>query len=242
MIVIIIETLAVYFIYDKYQFNLQIDFTVLSIAIVFPLVFSITSAYQKRQDSIATFNSFRNKMIELTNLFRAVDGTTNSDYNTFFKDLLVLQKNVVDHLIDQKSNRMIEIRKHRKEIFYHLEGFKKYYNEREKDSIIRVKNELFEYVEKLNTLKVHATPISLRMYCLIFIYLSPLVYNSHILASFDKNNFLELGISVFFSVMIGFILMALFNIQQYIEDPFDQEGFDDLKFDEMVVGDQEILD
>ena len=99
-----------------------------------------------------------------------------------------------------------------------------------------------EYVEKLNTLKVHATPISLRMYCLIFIYLSPLVYNSHILASFDKNNFLELGISVFFSVMIGFILMALFNIQQYIEDPFDQEGFDDLKFDEMVVGDQEVLD
>jgi predicted membrane chloride channel (bestrophin family) len=80
------------------------------------------------------------------------------------------------------------------------------------------------------------------MYCLIFIYLSPLVYNSHILASFDKNNFLELGISVFFSVMIGFILMALFNIQQYIEDPFDQEGFDDLKFDEMVVGDQEVLD
>ena len=80
------------------------------------------------------------------------------------------------------------------------------------------------------------------MYCLIFIYLSPLVYNSNILASFDKNNFLELGISVFFSVMIGFILMALFNIQQYIEDPFDQEGFDDLKFDEMVVGDQEVLD
>ena len=53
---------------------------------------------------------------------------------------------------------------------------------------------------------------------------------------------MELGISVFFSVMIGFILMALFNIQQYIEDPFDQEGFDDLKFDEMVVGDQEVLD
>ncbi len=242
MIVIIIETLSVYFIYDKYQFNLQIDFTVLSIAIVFPLVFSITSAYQKRQDSIATFNSFRNKMIELTNIFRAVDGTTNRDYKTFFKDLLGLQKNVVDHLIDQKSNRMVEIRKHRKEIFYNLEGFKKHYNEREKDSIIRVKNELFEYAEKLNTLKVHATPISLRMYCLIFIYLSPLVYNSHILASFDKNNLLELGISVFFSIMIGFILMALFNIQQYIEDPFDQQGFDDLKFDEMVVSEQEVLD
>ena len=25
--------------------------------------------------------------------------------------------------------------------------------------------------------------------------------------------------------------MALYNIQEYIEDPFDQEGLDDLKFD-----------
>ena len=134
------------------------------------------------------------------------------------------------------------IRSKRKEIFYFLENYKNLYNEREKDSIIRVKNELFESVEKLNTLKIHATPISLRLYCLVFIYLSPLVYNSNILASFDKNNFLELVVSIFFSVIIGFILMALYNIQEYIEDPFDQEGLDDLKFDEMLVGDNEVLE
>ena len=69
-----------------------------------------------------------------------------------------------------------------------------------------------------------------------------MVYNSNILASFDKNNFLELVVSIFFSVIIGFILMALYNIQEYIEDPFDQEGLDDLKFDEMLVGDNEVLE
>ena len=31
-------------------------------------------------------------------------------------------------------------------------------------------------------------------------------------------------------------------IQEYIEDPFDQKGLDDLKFDEMSVGENEILD
>ena len=137
---------------------------------------------------------------------------------------------------------MDHIRSKRKEIFYFLENYKNLYNEREKDSIIRVKNELFESVEKLNTLKIHSTPIPLRLYCLVFIYLSPLVYNSNILASFDKNNFLELVVSIFFSVIIGFILMALYNIQEYIEDPFDQEGLDDLKFDEMLVGDNEVLE
>ena len=79
------------------------------------------------------------------------------------------------------------------------------------------------------------------MICLIFIYLSPLVYNSHILANFEKNSNLEFVIALFFSVLIGFILMALYNIQEYIEDPFDQEGLDDLKFQEMSVGEEEIL-
>ena len=242
MVLIVIETLVVYFFYDKFNFNLQIDFTILSIAIVFPLVFSITSAYQKRQDALSEFNSFRNKLIELSNLFHAVDGINKKDYSSFFKTLLGLQDNLIKVLSDNKSNNMDAIRSKRKEIFYTLTQYKKLYNEREKDSIIRVKNELFESVEKLNTLKIHSTPISLRVYCLVFIYLSPLVYNSNILASFVKNNFLELIVSLFFSVIIGFILMALYNIQEYIEDPFDQQGLDDLKFDKMLVGENEILD
>ena len=242
MILIVIETLVIYFFYDKFNFNLQIDFSILSIAIVFPLVFSITSAYQKRQEAIGEFNSFRNKMIELTNLFRAVDGTKKEDYTSFFKSLLSLQDDLLSILTEQNPLKMENIRNKRKEIFYTLERYKGLYNEREKDSIIRVKNELFECVEKLNTLKIHVTPISLRMYCLVFIYLSPLVYNSNILASFDKSNFLELIVSIFFSIIIGFILMALYNIQEYIEDPFDQQGLDDLKFDKMKVGGNEILE
>ena len=242
MVLIVIETLVVYFFYDKFDFNLQIDFTILSIAIVFPLVFSITSAYQKRQDALSEFNSFRNKLIELSNLFHAVDGINKKDYSSFFKTLLSLQDNLIFVLTDNSSNNMDNIRSKRKEIFYTLTQYKKLYNEREKDSIIRVKNELFESVEKLNTLKIHSTPVSLRVYCLVFIYLSPLVYNSNILASFVNNNFLELVVSLFFSVIIGFILMALYNIQEYIEDPFDQQGLDDLKFDKMLVGKNEILE
>ena len=241
ILIIVLESFAVYYLYDRYHFTLHIDFTLLSIAIVFPLVFSITSAYQKRQEAISEFNSFRNKIIELTNIFRAVDGIDQKNYNKLFKTLFALQKNLVGVLSQTTNLKIQDIRNHRKEIFYTLESYKKLYNEREKDSIIRVKNELFDSVEKLNNLRVHATPVSLRMYCLIFIYLSPFVYNSHILANFEKNSNLEFVIALFFSVLIGFILMALYNIQEYIEDPFDQEGLDDLKFQEMSVGEEEIL-
>ena len=56
-----------------FSIKIDIDLTILSIAIVFPLVFSITSAYHRRQDSIIHYTGFRNKIIDLTNLIYAVN-------------------------------------------------------------------------------------------------------------------------------------------------------------------------
>ena len=42
-------------------------------------------------------------------------------------------------------------------------------------------------------------------------------------------------------MLISFILMALYNIQDYIENPFDQQGLDDLKIDQMKINDDENL-
>ena len=80
-----------------------------------------------------------------------------------------------------KENDYKNIRKKRKEIFLIIDSYKNIYNEREKDSLIRVKNELFQSAEKLRGIKLHATPISLRNYCLIFIYLSPFLFNTQLI-------------------------------------------------------------
>ena len=69
LLFILVETVLIYFLYKNYKINFNIDFTIMSIAIVFPLVFSITSAYQRRQDAINLFLEFRNKIIDLTNIF-----------------------------------------------------------------------------------------------------------------------------------------------------------------------------
>ena len=117
------------------------------------------------------------------------------------------------------------------------------YNEREKDSIISVKNEMFLSMEKLNGLKLHNTPISLRRYCLIFIYISPLLFNTKLISEHQFQIFIgfDLPVSVLFSMLISFILMALYNIQDYIENPFDQKGLDDLKIDALKINETENL-
>ena len=243
VVLIIIETVIIYFLYDYYQINLKIDFTIMSIAIVFPLVFSITSAYQRRQEAINIFAEVRNKIIDLTNIFYAVEKIEKDDYNRLYRVLMEAQEILIDYL--KKPNTKEEfnaLRQKRKSILILIDNYKGLFNEREKDSLIRVKNELFLTAEKIRGIKIHGTPISLRKYCLIFIYLSPLLYNSQlIVARTTVGADLEIIISLLFSLVVSFVLMALYNVQDYIENPFDQKGLDDLKIDEMEVNQWESL-
>lgn len=237
------ETIIIYFIYDYYQINIQLDFTIMSVAIVFPLVFSITSAYQRRQDSIKEFAIFRNKIIDLTNIFYAVDKTKKNDYDLLFLSLLEFQNNFVVYLKKSTSeNDYNKIRKKRKDIFLIIDSYRDLYNEREKDSIIRVKNELFQCAERIRGIKIHPTPISIRKYCLVFIFLSPLLFNTQLVVQRTSSEFsLETIISLTMSVIVSFILIALYNVQDYIENPFDQMGLDDIKLTKMDVSKSESL-
>jgi len=225
-----------------FSIKIDIDLTVLSIAIVFPLVFSITSAYQRRQDSIRHYTGFRNKIIDLTNLIYSVDTIKEEEYNSLFNKLLELQNDLNNILLNSlnhtESSR--KYREQRKNIFIQIINLKNKFNEREKDSIIRVKNELFYDIEMLNGIRLHGTPLSLRIYCLIFIFISPFLFSSN--EFFVIGDFSSDILSLIVSLTISFILMALYNVQDYIENPFDQKGLDDLKINSLQVEEYECLD
>ena len=46
--------------------------------------------------------------------------------------------------------------------------------------------------------------------------------------------------AIVFSIFISFILMALFNVQSFIENPFDQKGLDDIKMNDFEIKGQEL--
>ena len=241
LLFILLETVLVFFLYEKYKININVDYTIMSIAIVFPLVFSITSAYQRRQDAIDLYLEFRNKIIDLTNIFYAVENIKAKDYNQLFNLLQEVQSILNTYLIDSDSeNSFDQIREKRKEVLLIIDSHKKIFNEREKDSLIRVKNELFLSAEKIRGIKIHGTPISLKKYCLLFIYFSPFLYNSQSTIN-DFNWSLFSPIPLLFSMVISFVLMTLYNVQDYIENPFDQEGLDDLKIHSIKVDQTESL-
>jgi predicted membrane chloride channel (bestrophin family) len=94
--------------------------------------------------------------------------------------------------------------------------------------IIRFLKDVHESMENAMGLKMHGTPISLRAYCLVFIYAFPVIFIPTLVYEMQGNHY---WIVYFLSALHGFILISLFNVQDDMEDPFDQIGLDDIKLD-----------
>ncbi len=98
-----------------------------------------------------------------------------------------------------------------------------------KDRIFRFMNDLHESLENLHAINTHRTPISLKAYCLLFIYIFPLIYAPTIINDMGANN--PIYVTYFVVILTEFILVSLYNIQDQLEYPFDDYGLDDIKLD-----------
>src|SRR5204863_3040852 len=92
-----------------------------------------------------------------------------------------------------------------------------------------------QYVSKLiiafDNMKVvhnYSTPVTLRAYSKVFIYIFPIIYGPYFASTFhDFSAQLEYVMPVLYS----FILVSLDNIQDHLENPFDSVGEDDIIID-----------
>lgn len=100
---------------------------------------------------------------------------------------------------------------------------------RTKDRIFRYMNDMQEGFENVFAINIHRTPRALKAYCLVFIYIFPLIYAPTVIYNIGATHS---DIVVYFIVVVTeFILIALYNIQDHMEYPFDDIGVDDIKLD-----------
>ena len=101
------------------------------------------------------------------------------------------------------------------------------------DKTFKYLNDLHEAIDNLHAIHVHRTPISLKAYCKVFIYMFPLIYTPTIIFNIGPN---YNHAAVYFVVILTeFILISLYNIQDHLEYPFDNKGLDDIKLDHFKI-------
>ncbi|HAS19359.1 MAG TPA: hypothetical protein DCR42_05105, partial [Flavobacteriaceae bacterium] len=217
LIIINFRTLITFFLsiavtYLAYEFKVvyNIDLTLMSIAIIFPLVFTIRGAFRRREKALEHLSRFKAGLKTVENYMLYSSQLNEEGKNQAVENIKKINHSLYLHLttlsedtsdLDASINHLIEFIKNNGEFI--PKGCK--------EKIFRFLRDVIESSDNLVAIHAHRTPISLKAYCLIFIYIFPVIYTPTIINKIGVDNPSWL---TFFIVMLSeFILISLYNIQ-----------------------------
>ena len=214
------------FIAYEFQVVYNIDLTLMSIAIIFPLVFTIRGAFRRREKALEHLSRFKASLKTVENLFlnsKMTDELKKESSNL----LLEINKGLFKHLNTKEGNIGLYDTK-LKNTFIFIDKNREFISGGTREKIYRFFRDVMDSADNLIAIHSHRTPVSLKAYCLIFIYIFPVVYTPTIINKIGLEN--PSWLTFFIVILSEFILISLYNIQDQMEYPFDDEGLDDIKF------------
>ncbi|HHZ99703.1 MAG TPA: hypothetical protein EYN68_09250 [Candidatus Marinimicrobia bacterium] len=214
----------------SYQYTLiyNIDLTLISIAIIFPLVFTIRGSFQRRENALEHLSLFRGALKAIYYCFMGNKKMDQTNKNIVSGILTDISDSLMAHLqgndfetdqFDRIVNRVFEFTEEQKEFI----------SERLRIRIYRFMEHVHESIDNLIAIDIHRTPISLKAYCEAYIYIFPLVYTPTIINKVGLDT--PVVITYFIVLLSEFMLISLYNIQDQLEYPFDKEGLDDINIE-----------
>ena len=229
----IVTSLAVVSTWLCQRYHIIADFplTLVAIAIVFPVVFSIDSAYKRRERALGLLGDFKAHVVALYHASR--DWVDHPDYQKDVKgQLLEIYRSIrnlfvgeggtahdAEQAIYANISRMSQLAQQ-----FRSHGL-------QVGEVSRVSQYISKMMVAMENLKVilhYRTPITLRAYSKVFIYSFPIIYGPYFVSVSEHYS---PGLEYVMPIIFSFILVSLDNIQGHLEDPFDQIGEDDIKFD-----------
>ncbi len=232
----IITGLSVISSYLCFHFELTAPFPdmLVGIAIVFPVVFSISSAFNRRENALKHLSDFHGHAIAI--YYASRDWTTdkNNDAPQRVKEICFEMLELMKYLL-KKSHSENTIETEAK-MYTKFSDMSKLMSELRKygvqsGEISRLNQYLSKMVIAYDNIKMihqYRTPITLRAYSKVFIYVFPIIYGPYFANTFHSYS---AHLEYVMPVLYSFILVSLDNIQDHLEHPFDEEGEDDIIID-----------
>lgn len=225
-LITLLLSVTVPFIAYEFEVVYNIDLTLMSIAIIFPLVFTIRGAFRRREKALEHLSRFRASLRTVESFFLASKMSDELKSESERK-IQELNDALFKHL-NTKSEDTQGFDKKLNAIFDFIKTNRESISGGTREKLFRFLRDVVESSDNLIAIHSHRTPISLKAYCLIFIYIFPVVYTPTIINKIGLEN--PTWLTFFIVVLSEFILISLYNIQDQMEYPFDDEGLDDIKF------------
>jgi hypothetical protein len=233
---LIITALSVISSYVCFKLELTAGFPdmLVGIAIVFPVVFSIGSAFSRRENALKHLSDFHGHAVAMYYATRDWPTDKNNDIPERLKKHIfnILEKMRV--LFHSRNNAEFDTKE--AEIYQEFSNLSKLTIELrqfgvQSGEISRINQYVSKMIIAYDNMRIiyqYRTPITLRAYSKVFIYLFPIIYGPYF-----ANNFKNYAshLEYVMPVLYSFILVSLDNIQDHLEHPFDDVGEDDVIID-----------
>jgi len=215
-----------------FNFSYDIDLTLLSIAVIFPLVFNIRGSFKRRERALEYLSQFRSALLTLNYFFQNSSKLTEDDKMEVTNILLEISNGLSVHL-GKSDYDTKDIDDKVQKVFNFITAKDELIPTRYKVRIFSFLNDLHQSIENLHAIHVHRTIISLKAYCEYSIYVFPFIYAPTIIYHVGMET--SKWIAFFTVLFTEFILISLFNIQDQMEYPFDKVGMDDIKLENFKI-------
>jgi len=214
------------------EIYIELPTALIGIAIVFPIVFSINAAYRRREEALNHFASLRGQAVSLFYAHRDWLPKEDQIHQERMKGLIDrLLQAIHTYFTDEKGKEV-----HCREIFAICSDISKSLEELRQAGVSGTEisrcNQYLRAImidfEKMRNIRLYRTPTSLRAYSHVFLNSFPIMFAPYF-AYLSDESYAIAGYLV--AVFYGLVLVSLDNIQEDLENPFDQVGVDDLKLD-----------
>ncbi len=217
----------------RYQLYAEFPLTIVGIAIVFPIVFSINSAYRRRERALRALADATGNAVGIYQIAKNQMKNPDDDEISELRSKLISLFQVLKKFLEEPPENS---KKNDEEIYKCISAISVIFRQLRENGlagrfVARLSQYLTQITVAFDNMKViynYRTPRTLRAYSKVFIFSFPILY-----APYFANTATEYAphLSYVMPVLFSFILVSLDNIQEHLEDPYDQIGEDDISVD-----------
>ena len=232
---LIVTLLSLVTTYLCLRFGLIADMptTLIGVAVIFPIVFSINGSYRRREQALLHFASLKSHAVALYYAHRDWLPQNEIEHGSRAKLMVSdLLKAVREYLIAPEKDREVRFD-------YVYEVFSRFSLSHETlreagvtTGEISRANQYFRAIiiefERMSNILRYRTPITLRAYSRVFLNAFPVLFGPYF-AYLANKSFPVIGYGV--AVLYSLVLVSLDNIQDNLENPYDEIGEDDVQLD-----------
>ncbi len=214
----------------QFGFLAALPTDLIGIAVIFPLVFAINSAYRQREDALKAFANLKGYAMGIFYAYR--------DWSPIEENLAEEGESLLTELLEAVyCHFTLQDMPHKESVNRVYQTFSKYSQANEKlrglgvpaNEISRVN----QYVrgmmvafENMNHVARYRPPRTLRAYSRLFLNLFPILFAPHFAnISYPQHPILGYLVAGIYSL----VLVSLDNVLDHLENPFDSIGADDLR-------------